>query len=112
MRARVKRSPAGWLSTLVAVLPCAVHSQTQCPTASSALGAHSCGRLDVEACAAARERLTGRGVRDRGGLLLEPAVELVAVGRAEARIVFELLSRLLVARSVEQLVDVRVRSFR
>jgi hypothetical protein len=113
MRARMERSWAGWLSALLAVLTCPHdwETQTQRPTASSALGAHS-GGLDVEACAATRERLIRRQVRDRGGLLVEPAVELVAVCRASSRLVLELLSWLLFARSIEQLVDVRVRSFR
>src|ERR1035437_878545 len=110
MHARAEGSPVGWLWTPRAVPVRA--PQTERPATSSALTARPFSRLDVEACAAARELLTCRRTRDRGRLLLEPAVELVALRRARPRVFLELLRRLPFARPVEERVDVRVRRFR
>jgi hypothetical protein len=79
MHARAEGSPVGWLSTLLAVLVCARDARTERSASSSALDARPFSGLDVEACAAARELLTCRRMRDRGRLLLEPVVELVAL---------------------------------
>src|ERR1017187_4265817 len=76
-----------------------------CPTA---LGACARGCLDVEACAAPQKRLTRRGVRDRGSLLLEPPVEFVALRRVRPHVFLEPLRSLWLARSIEQLADVWV----
>ena len=81
-----ERSPAGWPLMLLLGFARARARQTERSTASSALGARSRGGLDVEAGAAAGERLTCRRVRDRSRLLLEPAVELVALCRARTRV--------------------------
>src|ERR1019366_8495606 len=93
-------SPVGWLSTPLAVHVCARARRTERSAASSVLDARPFSGLDVEACAAARELLTCRRMRDRGRLLLEPAVELVALRRAGPRVFLELLRRLPVGRPV------------
>ena len=94
------------------VVPTRVRArQTERSTVSGALGARSRVGLDVEACAAARERLSCRRVRERGRLLLEEAVKLVVLCRALTRVDFGLLRWLRFARSVEERVDVCVWSF-
>jgi hypothetical protein len=103
---------AGWLSMLLTVLVWARELRPERSAASSALDARPFSGLDVEACAAARELLTYRRMRDRSRLLLEPAVELVALRRARPRVFLELLRRLPFARPVEERVDVGVRRFR
>ena len=82
--------------------------QTERPTVSGALGVRSWVGLDVEAGAAAGERLSCRRVRDRGRVLLEEAVKLVVLCRARARVDFGLVRWLRFARFVEERVDVCV----
>ena len=103
---------AGWLSMLLAVPACARDARTERSAASSALGAGPFSGLDVEACAAARELLTCRRMRDRGRLLREPAVELVALRRAGSQVFLELLRWPPFARPVEERVDIGVWRFR
>jgi len=94
MHAGAEGSPVAWLSTPRAVRVCARDARTERSAGSSALDARPFSGLDVEACAAARELLTYRRMRDRGRLLFEPAVELVALRRARPRVFLELLRRL------------------
>src|ERR1039458_840290 len=107
MHAGAQASPVGWLSTLLAVLVHAGDTRTERSAASSVLDARPFSGLDVEACAAARDLLACRRMRGRGRLLLEPAVELVALRRTRPRVFLELLRRLPFARPVEERVDVR-----
>ena len=94
------------------MLACARAMQTERPTACTALGTHSHAALDVQAGAAAGELLTARRVRDRGRVLLEEPVELVALCRARPRVLLVLIRRLLFPRSGQELVDVGVRRSR
>lgn len=97
---------------VLAVLACAREKPTERLTACTALWTHSYGALDVEAGAAAGELLAARRVRDRGRVLLEEAVELVALCRARPRVLLVLIRRLLFRRSGQELVDVGVRRSR
>jgi hypothetical protein len=108
----VQASPARWPVRILAVFLLARAAQAKRAAASSALDADSRGRLEVQAGAADGEFLSGRRVRNRDGLLLKPAVKLLAACRARRGVRLELLRWLSFPRSFEELLDVRVWSLR
>jgi hypothetical protein len=108
MHAGAEAPPSRWPMIALVVFACVCARQTERPTVSGAPGARSWVGLDVEAGAAARERLSCRRVRERGRVLLEEAVKLVVLCRARARVDFGLVRWLRFARFVEERVDVCV----